>query len=246
MRKIAEIGKIFEHRHVLGEERDMRLKFGGLSIINRGGVDSHGLDLPLTHEPGRRLGMQAREMERLYTLLPSQLCSQILSPRRPVSGKARVEQHDRSVWNSPVPCLPLLEILDGDEVISITGTLGCDVDSDTSSNQAFDRDLIQRLPTLGKVNGRIDVGAPMFGHLQAIRSVVVPAWRLSRLLEDEPEVLFSRPYNRVRPEGMSEIDEPRLLPGKAVKPRMTGSASRTSQHAQHNKPAGYLMTHIHP
>jgi hypothetical protein len=124
--------------------------------------------------------------------------------------------------------------------------LVCDVDSDTSSNQAFDRDLIQRLPTPGKVNGRIDVGAPMFGHLQAIRGVVVPARRLPRLLEDEPEVLFGRPYNRVRPEGMSEIDEPRLLPGKTIKPRLTDSASRTSQHAQHNKPAKYLSKHRYP
>jgi hypothetical protein len=140
----------------------------------------------------------------------------------------------------------LLEILDGDAVISIAGALGSNVDSDASSNQAFDRDLIQRLPTPGKVNGRIDVGAPMFGHFQAVRGVVVPARRLPRLLEDEPEVLFSRPYNRVRPEGMSEIDESRLLPGKSIKPRMTGSAPHTSQHAQHNKPAGYLMARTHP
>jgi len=124
--------------------------------------------------------------------------------------------------------------------------LCCDVDSDTGSNQAFDRNLIQRLAILGKVNRRIDVGAAMFGHFQAIRGVVVPARRLSRLLEDEPELLLGRPYNRVRPEGMSEIDEPRLLPGKTIKPRMTGSASRTSQHAQHNKPAGYLMAYTHP
>ena len=88
--------------------------------------------------------------------------------------------------------------------------------------------MIKRLPTLGKVNGRIDVGAAMFGQLQAIRGVVVPARRLPRLLEDEPEVLFSRPYNRVRPEGMSEIDELRLLPNKTIKPRMTGSASWAS------------------
>jgi hypothetical protein len=86
----------------------------------------------------------------------------------------------------------------------------------------------------------------MFGHFQAIRGVVVPARRLSRLLEDEPEVLFGRPYNRVRPEGMSEIDEPRLLPGKTIKPRMTGSASHTNQHTQHNKPASYLMPYTHP
>jgi hypothetical protein len=145
-----------------------------------------------------------------------------------------------------VGCFPLLKILDGDTVISIAATLGCDVDTDTSSNQSFDWDLIQRLPTLGKVNGRIDVGAPMFGHLQAIRGVVVSARRLSRLLEDEPKVLFGRPYNRIRPEGMSEIDEPRLLPGKTIKPSMTGSASRTSQQAQHNKPAGYLMTDTYP
>jgi hypothetical protein len=45
---------------------------------------------------------------------------------------------------------------------------------------------------------------------------------------------------------MSEVDEPRLFPGKTIKPRMTGSASRTSQQAQHNKPVGYLLTHTHP
>ena len=62
-------------------------------------------------------------------------------------------------------CLPLREILDRNEVIPVTRTLGCDVDSDASPNQALDRNLVQRLPALGKVNGRIDVGAAMFGHL---------------------------------------------------------------------------------
>ena len=52
------------------------------------------------------------------------------------------------------------------------------------------------------------MGTAMFSHLQTIRGVVVPARRLSRLLEDTPETLFSRPDNRVRPEGMREIDEP--------------------------------------
>lgn len=47
-------------------------------------------------------------------------------------------------------CFPLLEILTGDEVIPITGALGSNVDSDASSNQAFDRYLIQRLPPLEK------------------------------------------------------------------------------------------------
>jgi len=78
VRKITKVGKIFEHRHVLGEERDMRFKFVRLTIINRRGVDPDGFDLPLAHEPGRRLGMQAWEMERSYRLRPSQLCSQIL------------------------------------------------------------------------------------------------------------------------------------------------------------------------
>jgi hypothetical protein len=45
---------------------------------------------------------------------------------------------------------------------------------------------------------------------------------------------------------MGEIDEPRLLQGKTLKPGMTGSASRTSQQAQPNKPAKYLMIHTHP
>ena len=36
------------------------------------------------------------------------------------------------------------------EVIPSTDTLGCDVDSDASPNQAFDRKLIQRLPILGE------------------------------------------------------------------------------------------------
>jgi hypothetical protein len=102
--------------------------------------------------------------------------------------------------------------LDGDAVIPITGTFGRHVNPDTGSNQSFDRNLIKRLPTLGKVNGRIDVGTAMFGHLQAIRRVIIPSRGFSRLLEDEPEVLFSWPYNRVGPEGMGEIDKPRLLP----------------------------------
>ena len=58
----------------------MRLKFDRLTIINRGGVDSNGFDLPLTHQPGRSSGMQAWEMERSYTVQPSQLGSQILLP----------------------------------------------------------------------------------------------------------------------------------------------------------------------
>jgi hypothetical protein len=140
----------------------------------------------------------------------------------------------------------LLEILDGDEVIPITGTLGCDIHSNTGSCQTFDWDLIQRQPTLGKVNRRIDVGAAMFGHLQAIRSVVAPGWHLARLLGNELKTLFSRPHNRVRPERMSEINEPRLLPGKMITPRMTGHAPRGNQKTQYNKPARYLMPHTPP
>jgi hypothetical protein len=45
---------------------------------------------------------------------------------------------------------------------------------------------------------------------------------------------------------MSEIDKPQLLPGKTIKPRMTGSAPRTNKHVQDNKPAGYLTTHTPP
>jgi hypothetical protein len=86
----------------------------------------------------------------------------------------------------------------------------------------------------------------MFGHLQAIRGVVISARGLSRLLENEPEVLFSWPNDRVRPEGMGKVDESRLLPGRTIKPGMTGNASRTSQHAQHHEPAAYLIPPPHP
>jgi hypothetical protein len=123
---------------------------------------------------------------------------------------------------------PLLEITDSDEVIPIAGALGGHVDSNAGPNQTFDRDLIQRLPTLGEMNGGIDVSAPMFGHFQAIRGVIVPARCLSSLLKNEPEVLFSRPNNRVYPERMGEINEPRLLPSKTIKLGMTGSTSRTN------------------
>ena len=34
IRKIVEVAKVFEHRHVMGEERNMRLKSGGLTIID--------------------------------------------------------------------------------------------------------------------------------------------------------------------------------------------------------------------
>src|SRR5262249_13906268 len=134
----------------------MRLKCGGLTMINRGGVDSDGFDLSLPHKPVRSPGMQSREMERSYTLRSSQFCSQVLLSRRPVPGKACVDQHDCTGWDSPPFCFPLLEILDSDEVISITGTLGSHVDSNSGSNQTLDRDLIQCLPTFGKMNGGID------------------------------------------------------------------------------------------
>jgi hypothetical protein len=62
----------------------------------------------------------------------------------------------------------LLEVLDRDANISIKSALGRDINSDASSHQAFEWNLIQRLPTSGKVNGRIDVGAAMFGYLQAV------------------------------------------------------------------------------
>ncbi len=78
----------------------------------------------------------------------------------------------------------------------------------------------------------------MFGHLKTIQGIVLPTRRLPLLLEeDKPEVLFSQPYNRVCPEGMSEIDEPQLLQSKRIKVSMTGSVSCTNQHAQHYEPA---------
>ena len=91
MWKISQIAQIFEYRHALGKEHNMCFKCSGLPIVDRGGVDAHSFDLPFTHKPGRRLGMQAREMECSHRLQPSQLCAKILLPRWPVSGKARVE-----------------------------------------------------------------------------------------------------------------------------------------------------------
>ena len=81
------------------------------------------------------------------------------------------------------------------------------------------------------MNGCIDVGAAMFGHLQAIRSVVVPARHLARLLDHELKILFSRPENRVYPEGISEIDKPRPRPGMTITLRRATrqQAHRTSQ-----------------
>jgi hypothetical protein len=113
---------------------------------------------------------------------------------------------------------PPFEVLSGNAVIPIAETLCCNVDSYASANQSFNRDLVQRLPALGKVNGGIDMGASMFSHFHAIRGIVIPALCLSRLLKDKPEVLFGRPDDRACLEGMGEIYEPRLLPGKTIIP----------------------------
>ena len=59
----------------LGKEGDMSLESAGLTVIDRGGIDPDGFDLPFTHEPGRRLGMQPWEMEHSNTFRPSQLCA---------------------------------------------------------------------------------------------------------------------------------------------------------------------------
>ncbi len=77
----------------------------------------------------------------------------------------------------------------------------------------------------------------MFGQLNTIQGIVIPTRHPPLLLENKPEVLFSRPYNRVCPEGMSEIDEPQLLQSKRIEVNMIGNVSRTSQHAQHYEPA---------
>ena len=44
----------------------MGLKLSGLTIIDRGGVDSDRLDLPLSHKPSRRFGVQTWEMQCLH------------------------------------------------------------------------------------------------------------------------------------------------------------------------------------
>jgi hypothetical protein len=90
------------------------------------------------------------------------------------------------------------------------------------------------------VNRCIDMGAAIFGHLQAIRGIVIPARRLPCLLGNEMKVLFSRPDNRVRPEGMSEINEPGLFPVETIKSRRASSTSHTSQQAEPSQPARYL------
>ena len=74
-RKLTEVGKVFEHRDVVGEELDVRFKLGRLAIVDGGGVDPDGLNLSLTDKPGCRFRMQARKTERSYTFRPSQLCS---------------------------------------------------------------------------------------------------------------------------------------------------------------------------
>jgi hypothetical protein len=153
-------------------------------------------------------------------------------PGWPVSGKSRINEHDRSVWNFTVRSFPSFEILDTDEVIPIARTLDSHVDSDAGPNQLFNRYLIQGLSIPGEMNGRIDMGAAMFGHFQSIRSVVVPTRRVPCLLENEPEVLLSRPDDRVCLEGMGEIDKPWLLSNKMIKPRLLSGTCRSSKQAQ--------------
>ena len=74
-----EIRKIFKHEYVVREEGDMRFKRGRLAMVDRGGIDADGFDVAFPYQPGCRIGVQSREMERAHSILPFQFRSQIIT-----------------------------------------------------------------------------------------------------------------------------------------------------------------------
>ena len=163
-----QVGEIFEHRHVLREQRDVCFELGRLPKINGSSIDPHGLYSPFMHQPSCRLRMQPGKMQFPYSLLSSQVRSQIVPPVWPESGIASVQQDNGVMWNPTMFCFPALKIRDHHTIIPIMSTLFYDINPHACSHHTFDWNLVQCLLPFRKMNWGIDVRAAMLGHLYTI------------------------------------------------------------------------------
>ena len=109
------------------------------------------------------------------------------------------------IADAMVPLIPMgTEVLAGLEMggIPIATALRHDIDSDASANHLGDWNLVQRLFPSREMNRCINVSPAMLRQFHPVRSIVVPARCVLCMLNDELEILFRRPDNRIRSKRM--------------------------------------------
>src|SRR5262245_26953663 len=109
-----ERGEILERRDVVRVQLAMRFEQRRWSVIDARRVDADRANLPVGHDPARRIGIQAGEMQAASAFLTSQLGAQVPFRSRPSRGEPRPEQDDRIQRNLAVLLFEALEVGDRD------------------------------------------------------------------------------------------------------------------------------------
>src|SRR5688572_19483345 len=94
-RQTFESGQVLEGRNIALVERAMRLERRGGPVIDAGGIDPDGVNLPVCHDPARRIRVQAGKMQISGAFVAPEPRAQVSFRTRPAGRKPRPEQDNR-------------------------------------------------------------------------------------------------------------------------------------------------------
>src|SRR5215813_6563599 len=97
-------------------------------MIYARGIQTDGADLSIFDQPFCRIGVETRKMKVLSRLLAMLVSAKILLFIGPVSFETSLEQDDAPFRHLAIRRFPILDVVDGDQVITIPGDLVRDVD----------------------------------------------------------------------------------------------------------------------
>ncbi len=137
----------------------MGLVQGGLPVVDAGRIQAHRLHVPLGHEPGGQLRVQAREVQLGHRLRAALGGAQVALGVGPALGEAGAEEHDHPVHRLAVLPLPPGDVVHTDLVVGVGCASRRDVHHHRRAHQALQWNLVRGRRALGKVDGRIQVGA---------------------------------------------------------------------------------------
>ncbi len=108
-----------------------------------------------------------------HRLGPGLRGSQVALPVGPEPGPVGPHQHDGALADPPVCCLPSLERLDVEPVVSIPRGLCAHIDDGRLADQPFERHPVYRLPPFGEMHRSIQVGTAVLRRADVVGGVVV-------------------------------------------------------------------------
>src|SRR5688572_27063820 len=163
----------------------MRSEIGGLAVVDARGVDAKSVDASIRHEPFSRLWRQAREVQFCDRLRSCAIRAQVgraIFVSRIPSGP---HQQNGAFRNLAMRRFPPREIVNRHTIVRSHAVRY--VNHNGRSDEIRQRNLVVRLPSFGKVNGRIEMCPAMLCAGVTVRRVEPTASGLSvrQLLEVE-------------------------------------------------------------